>query len=215
MRPSCLTTILVVESLLAINTVAAAVAANTLGRLQVLSRGSPCLLTRHALTTSACTLARLRAANDVHHAVYIVVRLSSLSHFITPPPIGERSIAMTVSVCVSVSLCVCSVREHISGKTRPIFTNFFSACRLLTWLGPPLSALRYDTYSGFMHDVILAHKPKQLNVAAQMMEAQATSSLGLGYKRRVGILIAGQRTHTNGPTFRAPRSGPTRSQWAC
>jgi len=54
-----------------------------------------------------------------------------------------------------------------------------------------------------MDDVILAHKPKQLNVAAQLMEAQATSSLGLGYKRRVGILIAGQRTHTNGPTFRA------------
>ena len=121
MRPSCLTTTLVVESLLAINTVAAAVAAHTLGRLQVLSRGSPCLLTRHALTTSACTRARLRAANDV----YIVVRLSSLSHFITPPPIGERSIAMTVSVCVSVSVCVCVLSASISLEKRvqslPIF----------------------------------------------------------------------------------------------
>ena len=113
MRPSCLTTTLVVESLLAINTVAAAVAAHTLGRLQVLSRGCSCLLTRHALTTSACTRARLRAANDVHHAVCIVVRLSSLSHFITPPPIGERSIAMTVSVCVSVSVCVFCPRAYL------------------------------------------------------------------------------------------------------
>jgi len=47
---------------------------------------------------------------------------------ITPPPIGERSIVMTMSVCVSVclSVCVClSVREHTSGNTRPIFTELF------------------------------------------------------------------------------------------
>jgi len=35
--------------------------------------------------------------------------------------------------------------------------------------------------SGFMDDVILAHKPRQLNVAAQLIEAQPTCSLGLGY----------------------------------
>jgi len=40
--------------------------------------------------------------------------------YITPPPIGERSIAMSVSVCPS---CL-SVREHISGTTRPIFAKF-------------------------------------------------------------------------------------------
>jgi len=125
MRPSCLTTTLVVESLLAINTVAAAVAAHTLGRLQVLSRGSPCLLTRHALTTSACTRARLRAANDVHHAVYIVVRLSSLSHFITPPPTGERSIAMTVSVCVSISVCVFCPRAYLWKNASNLYQFFF------------------------------------------------------------------------------------------
>ena len=32
--------------------------------------------------------------------------------------------------------------------------------------------------SGFMDDVILAHKPRQLNVAVQLMEAQPTCSLG-------------------------------------
>jgi len=33
-------------------------------------------------------------------------------------PIGERSIVKTVSVCLSV-------REHISGSSRPIFTQIF------------------------------------------------------------------------------------------
>ena len=41
---------------------------------------------------------------------------------ITPPPIGKRSIVMSVSVCLSVCL---SVREHVFGTTRPIFTKFF------------------------------------------------------------------------------------------
>jgi len=51
-----------------------------------------------------------------------------------------------------------------------------------------------------MDDVILAHKPRQLNLAAQLTEAQPTCSIGLGYKRRVGIPVAGQWTHTHGPT---------------
>jgi len=43
-----------------------------------------------------------------------------VSRFLLPlPPIGERSVVMTVCVC----LCV-SVREHISGSTRPILTKF-------------------------------------------------------------------------------------------
>jgi len=33
-----------------------------------------------------------------------------------------------------------------------------------------------------MDDVILAHKPRQLNVAAQLMKAQLTCSLGFGYR---------------------------------
>jgi len=35
--------------------------------------------------------------------------------------------------------------------------------------------------SGFMDDFKLAHKPRQLNVAARLIEARATCSLGLGY----------------------------------
>jgi len=44
---------------------------------------------------------------------------------------------MTVCVCLSVCL---SVREHISGTTRPIFTNFF---RML-----PMSVVRSSSGGG-------------------------------------------------------------------
>ena len=46
-----------------------------------------------------------------------------------------------------------------------------------------------------MDDVILAHKPRQLNVTAQLIEGQPTCSLGLGYKRHVGIPVAGLRAN--------------------
>jgi len=49
-----------------------------------------------------------------------------------------------LAVCVCVSVCL-SVREHISGNTRPIFTNF-CACYLWPWFGPPLAAWRYVMY---------------------------------------------------------------------
>ena len=89
---------------------------------------------------------------------------------------------------------------------RPIFTKFL--CML------PMAVVRSSSGGiGFIDDVILAHKPRQLNVAAQLIEAQPTCSLGLGYKWRVGIPVAGH--WTRGPTFWAPRSGPTRQQWAC
>jgi len=35
--------------------------------------------------------------------------------------------------------------------------------------------------SGFMDEVILVHKPRQLNMAAHVIEAQPACSLGLGY----------------------------------
>jgi len=74
-----------------------------------------------------------------------------------------------------------SVREHIFGNSRPIFTKF---CVPITYgRGSILLWHRRDmlSTSGFMDDVILAHKPRQLNVAAQLIEAQLTCSLGFGY----------------------------------
>ena len=60
----------------------------------------------------------------------------------TSPPVGRRSSVMAVSVYV----CIClSVREHISGTTRPIFTHFL--CMLPTAVAPRSSfravAIRY------------------------------------------------------------------------
>ena len=78
-------------------------------------------------------------------------------------------------VCLCVRLYV---REHISGNTRPTFYQFFCACYLRPWLGRAVAALRYVSTSGLMDDVILAHKPRQLNVAVQLMEAQPTCSIG-------------------------------------
>jgi len=42
-------------------------------------------------------------------------------YYYSAPDNGARSIVMSVSVCVRVCL---SVRDHISGTTCPIFTNF-------------------------------------------------------------------------------------------
>ena len=118
------------------------------------------------------------------------------------PGIGERSIVMIVSVCLCVSVCL-SVRKHISGNTRPIFTKF--TARVTHGRGSVLFWRRCDTLctSGLMNDVIFPHKPKQLNVAAQLMEAQPTRGLRLDCKRRVRIPVAGQCTHTQRPIPRA------------
>ena len=79
-------------------------------------------------------------------------------------------------VCLCVRLYV---REHISGNTRPTFYRFFCA-RYLYGRGSVVLWRRCDTLctSGLMDDVILAHKPRQLNVAVQLMEAQPTCSIG-------------------------------------
>jgi len=73
-----------------------------------------------------------------------------------------------------------------------MFTKFFM--HVTYGRGSVLLWRRCDTLctSGFVDDVILVHKPRQLNVAAQLIEAQPTCSLGLGYKWRVGIPVAGQ-----------------------
>ena len=84
-----------------------------------------------------------------------------------------------------------SVRDHISGNTRSIFTKFFA--RVADGRGSILVCRGCDMLctSGFMDDAILAHGPRQLNVATQLMVAQPTCSLGLGYKRRVEIPVVG------------------------
>ena len=64
-------------------------------------------------------------------------------------------------VCLSVCVCVClSIRDHIFGSARPIFTKYFVHATygrdsVLLWRH--IDAL---CTSGFMDDVIFAHKPQ-------------------------------------------------------
>ena len=116
---------------------------------------------------------------------------------------GQRSIAMSVSVCLSV-------RDDIFATVRPIFNCFFC-----TW--PHEHTRSMDAFSGgvmiryiflgFMDDVISANQPRLVSTSPPSCAElpQRTRSLGLGYKLCAVILIAGQRTH--GTTSR------TRIKW--
>ena len=67
-----------------------------------------------------------------------------------------------------------SVRDHISGTTRPIFTNFFACGH-----GSVLLRRLSDTLctSGYVDDVVFAYKPRLLDVAAQLKRS-AHAALG-------------------------------------
>jgi len=80
---------------------------------------------------------------------------------------------------VSVCVCVClSVRDRIIRTTRPIFTDF-SLC-VTYGRGSIVLWRRSDMLctSGFMDDVIFAHKPRLLDLAAQLKRS-AHAALGL------------------------------------
>ena len=72
-------------------------------------------------------------------------------------------------MCVSVSACVClSVRDHVFGTTRPIFTKFsvlvtYGCGSVFLWQRNDMLRI-----SGFMDDVIFALKLRLLDVAARL-----------------------------------------------
>ena len=70
-----------------------------------------------------------------------------------------------LSVCLCVSVCV-FVHDHIFGTTHPIFTKIL--VHVTYDRGSVLVKRRSDTLctSGFIDDVIFAHKPRLLDVAA-------------------------------------------------
>ena len=92
---------------------------------------------------------------------------------------------MSVSVCVYVCLSVClAVHDHIFGTTRPIFTNLFA--HVTYGLGSVLFWRRSDMLctSGFIYDIIFAHKPRLLDVAAQQKRsAHAALSLAINCRQ--------------------------------
>jgi len=82
-----------------------------------------------------------------------------------------------MSVCVCLSVCL-SVRDHIFGTTRPIFTKSF--VHVAYGCGSVLLWRRSDTLctSGFLDDVVFAHKLRLFDVAAQLKRS-AHATLGL------------------------------------
>jgi len=84
---------------------------------------------------------------------------------------------ISVSVCLSVCVWCLPVHNRIFGSSPTIFFVYASHAR-----GSVLQKRRNDMLctSAFMDDVILAHKPRVLDVAAQLKHS--TRSLGLGYK---------------------------------
>jgi len=87
-------------------------------------------------------------------------KLQDLNFFYSAP-IGQRSIVMTVCVCV------CPLTYLRNYTSLPIFVHVtYGRGSVLLWR-------RRDTLctSGFVDDVVLAHRPRQLNVAAQLIEA--------------------------------------------
>jgi len=95
------------------------------------------------------------------------------SAFVTPPPIGERSIVMSVSVCVRASVpAIVSSELHV--RSSPIFLHVtYSRGSVLLWRHSDMLCA-----SGFMNDVIFALKPRLLDVAAQPKRS-AHAALGL------------------------------------
>jgi len=85
--------------------------------------------------------------------------------------------------CLSGCVCVClPVHDHIFGTIRLIFAKFLMHANCDR--GSFLLWRRIDTLctSGFMDDVIFAHKPRLLDVAAQLMDsAHAALGLALNY----------------------------------
>jgi len=76
-------------------------------------------------------------------------------------------------VCLSVCL---SVRD-IFGTRRPSFTKFF--VHAIYGCGSVLLWRRNGNTSGFVDDVMLAHKPMLLDVAAAQLKRSAHAALGL------------------------------------
>ena len=103
-------------------------------------------------------------------------------------------------VCVCVCVCVCPrscIRNYTSGLHQIFVRVTYAVARSFLWR-------RNDTLctSGFMDDVIFAHKPKLLDVAAQLKRiAHAALGLANGYMLCAVIPVTSQRTH--GTTFLA------------
>ena len=100
---------------------------------------------------------------------------------------------MSASVCVCVFVCL---RSHLRNYTSDLHQFFFYMLPMA--VAPSSSGGVVICTSGFMGDVMFAHKLRLLDVAAQLNRG-AHAALGLATNCAV-IPVAGQRTHRT--TFR-------------
>jgi len=93
---------------------------------------------------------------------------------VTLPPIVERSIVMSVvSVCLSMCVCLSTIMSsELYVRSSPIFSVHVTyACgSVLLWRRSNMLCT-----SGFMDDVMFAHKPRLLDVAAQLKRSAQTA----------------------------------------
>jgi len=118
---------------------------------------------------------------------------------IAPPPTEADYSDERVCVCLSVCL---SVRDHkylwnSTSDLRQFSLHFtYGLGSIFIWRRSDMLCT-----PGFMDDVIFAHRPRLLDVAAQMKHS-AHAALGLAKNKLCAVLsVAGQRTQ--GTTFRA------------
>ena len=95
---------------------------------------------------------------------------------VAPPPIEERSIVKSVSVCLSLFVFVCP-RSYLRNYRSDLYQFFvhvtYGRGLVLLWRRSNMLCT-----SGFMDDVTFAHKPWLLDVAAQLKRG-AHAALGL------------------------------------
>ena len=89
------------------------------------------------------------------------------------------SVSVCMYVCLSVYVCVClSVRDHIFGTTRPIFTNFTCMLPVAVARSSSGGVVICRVLPVLRYDVMSAHNPRRFDVAAQLRRS-SHAALGL------------------------------------
>ena len=128
--------------------------------------------TRYAALPTALMGKVLQSVVSVSPSFSTVILTNWPLILIPPPPIGEQIVVMSMSVCLSVCLCVCLcvfvyfrlstiISSELHVRSSPIFyVNYGRGLVLLWWCSDALCT------SGFIDDIIIADKPRLVDVAA-------------------------------------------------
>ena len=125
-----------------------------------------------------CHEGETAAADCVRHISVISSRNKASIYYTAPDREAEYC---DVHVCLCVCMCL-PVCDHIFETTHPVFTEIFvhvtcgHGSVLLWWRSDVLCT------SGLMDDVVFAHKPRLLDITAQL-KCSAHTALGLAVYR--------------------------------